>query len=368
MPSQTVMAERSRKDLERRNRRTPREIESSSTMSQNQLKSGGHPYIYVIGATGTAVIDPNNWQLVVIAPGIVPGPTGLLVDNHYLDQSNRLWSVASGTQPVMPWEPPATGLVSVWDAKSFRNEKTIDLGQNVVNTVGMTPDGKFAVVPISTANRLNVYDTNSYEHVATVSVGARPWDMMVSADGKYCCEPDMDSDQLTIVDPKTWKVSGKVPTGEGTAPFMVTISPSSKFASVEGAGHHGGIYAGATGPPAIPTGKGFTNTYVDLTSKSVIKTLPLDFLAVWDEFTPNGKYDFIFGPLAAKTVVVDTETYEVTETIKLQSTPSYITPDPNGKYVYASVKAGLQVIHTSSLQIVNTVPTGGVIGTPLVLM
>src|SRR5207245_8874084 len=69
----------------------------------------------------------------------------------------------------------------------------------------------------------------------------------------------------------------------------------------------------------------------------------------------------------AKTVVVDTGTYEVTETIKLQSTPSYITPDPNGKYVYASVKAGLQVIDTSSLQIVNTVPTGGVIGTPLVL-
>jgi len=368
MSSETVMARRSRKDLERRNRDMPREMESSDAVSQNQMKSGGRPYIYVVGATGTAVIDPANWQLIVIAPGIAPGPTGFLVDNHYLDQSRRLWSVASGTQPIMPWEAPALGRLSVWDSKTFRNENTVVLGQNVVNTVGLTPDGKFAVVPVSTANRLNVYDTNSYQQVATVGVGARPWDMMVSADGKYCCEPDMDSDWLTIVDPKTWKVSGKIPTGEGTAPFMVTISPNSKFASVEGAGHHGGIYAGATGPPAVPTGRGFTNTYVDLTSKSVIKTLPLDFLAVWDEFTPNGKYDFIFGPLAAKTVVVDTETYEVTETIKLQSTPSYITPDPNGKYVYASVKAGLQVIDTSSLQIVNTVPTGGVIGTPLVLM
>src|SRR6266571_40143 len=368
MSSQTVMAKRSRKDLERRNRQMPREMESSKNMmSQNQLKSGGHPYIFVIGATATAVIDPANWQLIVIATGIVPGPTGFLVDNHYLDQSRRLWSVSSATQPVMPWEAPAMGRVSVWDARSFRNEKTIGLGQNVVNTVGLTPDGKFAVVPISTANKLNVYDTSSYEQVATVSVGARPWDMMVSADGKYCCEPDMDSDQLTIVDPTTWKVSGKIPTGEGTAPFMVTISPNSKFASVEGAGHHGGISNGATGPPAVPTGKGFTNTYVDLTSKSVIKTLPLDFLAVWDEFTPNGKYDFIFGPLAAKTVAVDTETYEVTETIKLQSNPSYITPDPNGKYVYASVKDGLQVIDTSSFQVVETIPTGGVTGTPFIL-
>jgi hypothetical protein len=31
------------------------------------------PYIYVIGATGTAVIDPTNRQLIVIAPGITPG-------------------------------------------------------------------------------------------------------------------------------------------------------------------------------------------------------------------------------------------------------------------------------------------------------
>jgi DNA-binding beta-propeller fold protein YncE len=57
----------------------------------------------------------------------------------------------------------------------------------------------------------------------------------------------------------------------------------------------------------------------------------------------------------------------VTKTIALQSITSYVTPDPNGKYVYASVKAGLQVIDTSSLQVVNTVPTGGVMGTPLVL-
>jgi DNA-binding beta-propeller fold protein YncE len=327
----------------------------------------GHPHIYIIGAAGTAVIDTSDWQLVAIASGIEPGPLGFLVDNHYRDRFGRLWSVLSGTQPVFPWQEPAQGRVLVWDGKSFRNENTIRLGQNVVNTVGLTPDGKFAVVPVTTANQLNVYDTESFQQVATVSVGARPWDMMVSPDGKYCCEPDYDSDWLTVVDPKTWKVVGHVPTGEGIGPFMDTISPNSKFASVQGSGFHGGVFNGAIGPPAVATGKGFTNTYVDLASQSVIRTLPLDFLAVWDEFTPNGKYDFIFAAPAAKTVVVDTGTFEVAETIALPSAPSYITPDPNGKYVYASVKAGLLVIDTSSLQIVDTVPTGGVVGTPLVL-
>jgi YVTN family beta-propeller protein len=343
---------------------------SSKQPSAASLRSrakAGHPYIYVVGANGTAVIDPSSWQLITIAPGIALGPTGFLVDNHYRDQSGRLWSVLSATQPVMPWEAPAMGLVSVWDGKTFRNEKTIDLGQNVVNTVGLTPDGKFAVVPVSTANELNVYDTSSFEQVATIPVGLGPWDMMVSPDGKYVCEPDANSDTLTIVDPTTWKVMAKVPTGEGTGPFMDTISPDSKFVSVECAGYHGGIYNGVIGPPAVPTGKGFTNTYVDLASQSVVRSIPLDFLAVWDEFTPDGKYDFIFGAPTAKTVVVDTRTFEVAETIKFQSAPSYITPDPNGKYVYASLKAGLQVIDTSSLQVVDTIPTGGVVGTPLLM-
>jgi len=338
----------------------------SSVASLSSRAKAGHPYIYVVGAEGTAVIDPATWQLIVIAAGVAPGARGLLMDNHYRDQLGRLWSRSSATE-----DGSAAAGVYVSDPKTFRNAKTIRLGHNNVETVGLTPNGKFAVVPISTQNQLNVYDTNSYEQVATVRVGDGPWDMMVSSDGKYCCEPDVNSDWLTIVDPKTWNVTGKVPTGEGSGPFMVTVWPNNRFASVECCGYHGGKFNLATGPPAVPTGKGNAIKFVDLTRKSVIKSLPLDFLAVWDEFTPNGKYDFIFGPEAAKTVVVDAGTLEVTETIPLQSMltgDGYITPDPNGKYVYASVKTGLQVIDTSSLQVVETIPTGGVIGTPYVLM
>ena len=169
------------------------------------------------------------------------------------------------------------------------------------------------VVPVSTENKLHVYDTTTFEEVTTIKVGAHPWDMMVSADGKYCCEPDMDSDTLTIIDPNTWKVTGTVPTGEGTGPFMVTIWPDNKTASVECSGHHGAGY-NHLAPPAVPTGKGFSVSLVDLAKL-------------------NG----------------------------------YITPDPSGKYLYASVETGLQVIDTSSLQVVETIRIGGVVGTPFLL-
>jgi hypothetical protein len=45
----------------------------------------------------------------------------------------------------------------------------------------------------------------------------------------------------------------------------------------------------------------------------------------------------------------------------------YISPHPNRKYLYASVETGLPVINTSSLQVVETMCIGGVVGTPFLL-
>jgi YVTN family beta-propeller protein len=338
--------------------------EMKSSKAAKMTESVNHPYLYVVGANGTAIIDPSNWRVIVTAPRIPPGTHDLIFDNHYPDRLGRVWSVASAEE-----DGSALAGVHVVDPKTLTNAKTISLGQNVAHTPGLTPDRKFAVVPVSSENKLHVYDTNTFEEVATINVGAHPWDMMVSADGKYCCVPNMDSDTLTIIDPQTWKVIGTVPTGEGTGPFMVTIRPDNHAASVECSGHHGAGYH-HLGPPAVPTGKGFSISFVDLGARSVIKSIPLDFLAVWDEFTPDGKYNFFFGSEDAKVVVVDTATLEVVRTIALESKPTlngYITPDPNGKYLYASVETGLQVIDTSSLQVVETIRIGGVVGTPFLL-
>jgi YVTN family beta-propeller protein len=335
-----------------------------SAASLGSQTNSGRPYLYVVGGNGTAVIDPSNWHVVFVAPRVAPKTGERVFDNHYLDQVSRVWSVSSATE-----DGSAQASVYVTDPKTVSDAKTISLGQNVVHTPGLTPDGTFAIVPVSTENKLHVYDTETFEEVATINVGVRPWDMMVSADGKYCCEPDMDSDTLTIIDPKTWKVMGTVPTGEGTGPFMVTIWPDNKTASVECSGHHGAQY-NHLAPPAVSTGKGFSVSFVDLAKRSVIKSIPFDFIAVWDEFTVDGRYNFFFGSEDAKVVVVDTGTLEVVRTIALESKPTlngYVTPDPNGKYLYASVETGLQVIDTSSFQVVETIRISGVVGTPFLL-
>jgi DNA-binding beta-propeller fold protein YncE len=143
-------------------RRKPREM-----MSQEQIQSeAGHPYIYVVGATGTAVIYPSNGRLIVIASGVAPREEFLLVDNHYRDEFGSLWSQTSATE-----DGSIPAAVYVTDPKTFRNEKTIPLGQNAVHTPGLTPDGKFAVVPISTENQLNVHDTSSLQIVDNIPTG-----------------------------------------------------------------------------------------------------------------------------------------------------------------------------------------------------
>jgi DNA-binding beta-propeller fold protein YncE len=322
----------------------------SQVAQLNQQIKAGHPYIYIFSATGTAVVDPSNWQLVIVTGG-VPGS----FDNHYRDQLGRFWTNGNNPAAAYTIEP-----------KTFKTLNTISLGNNILNNIGLTPDGKNAVVPVSTANQLAVYDTSSYQQVTTVNVGKWPCDMMVSPDGKVLGSPDRDSDFYSIVDPKTWQVLNRVQIGDGTAPYMDTISPDSKLASIQNVGYHGGL-ASSVAPPAQPTGKGFSNSYADLKAQTLIKTILLDFQAVFDEFTPDSKYDFIFGGGASKIVVVDVGKLEITTTIPLTAGPSYVTPDPNGKYLYASVKGTLVVIDTSSLQVVNTVQTGGISGTPLVL-
>ncbi len=59
---------------------------------------------------------------------------------------------------------------------------------------------------------------------------------------------------------------------------------------------------------------------------------------------------------------------ELTIALELKPTLNgYVTPDPNSKYLYASVETGLQVIDTSLLQVVETIRIGGVVGTPFLL-
>lgn len=72
--------------------------EMKSSKPVNMAKSPDRPYLYVVGANGTAIVDPTNWQVIVTAPRVSPGKHDLIFDNHYPDRLGRVWSVAAAEE------------------------------------------------------------------------------------------------------------------------------------------------------------------------------------------------------------------------------------------------------------------------------
>jgi len=97
----------------------------------------GRPYLYIVGANGTAIVDPSNGHVIVTAPRIVPGRDGdLIFDNHYRDPLESKPTLNGYITPdpggTYLYASVETGL-QVIDVSSFRVVETIRIG-GVVGT------------------------------------------------------------------------------------------------------------------------------------------------------------------------------------------------------------------------------------------
>ncbi len=72
-------------------------------------------------------------------------------------------------------------VVKVFEADSFREVKTIKVGQNPVNSV-FQPDGQYVYVTNKASNTVSIIDTGQWEVTKTLEVGKTPW-------GLYLFEP-----------------------------------------------------------------------------------------------------------------------------------------------------------------------------------
>jgi YVTN family beta-propeller protein len=65
-------------------------------------------------------------------------------------------------------------------------------------------------------------DAHSYELLNSIKVGARPWGIELSPDGKYLFSANGPSNDISVVDLTTEKEVTRVKTG--TSPWGVTIA------------------------------------------------------------------------------------------------------------------------------------------------
>jgi YVTN family beta-propeller protein len=149
-----------------------------------------------------------------------------------------------------------TGKVQVFDANPpFSPLKTIDTGPitNHVNFV-RNPHGMFAYVTVGGLNEVQVFRTDDFSKVTTISVGKLPHGIWPSGDGSRVYVGLENDDKLIAIDTLTNTVIATVPIGQ--APQAVNYVPN---AVPEGAGKAGLEPIGVAGQAAhftmVPAGR-----------------------------------------------------------------------------------------------------------------
>lgn len=108
------------------------------------------------------------------------------------------------------------GKVQVFNARPpFNVIKTMDTGAitNHVNIV-RNEKGSFAYVTIGGLNEVKVFDTETFEHIATVPVGRLPHGLWPSGDGTRVYVGIENDDVLMAIDTLTNKVIATIPVGQ----------------------------------------------------------------------------------------------------------------------------------------------------------
>ena len=118
------------------------------------------------------------------------------------------------------------GKVMVFDARPpFAVLKTIDTGPitNHVNFAA-TRKGQHAYVTVGGLNQVKVFRTDSFQQVATISVGDLPHGLWPSGDGRRMYVGLENADALSVIDTATHRVVTHVPVGQ--APQAVVFVPN----------------------------------------------------------------------------------------------------------------------------------------------
>lgn len=255
-------------------------------------------------------------------------------------------------------------------------------------------DGKLAFVPIygnsgvgkpgTDGANIAVIDIASHKVVGNIAFdhGVRPHCPMIGPkDGKLYVTTELDK-TITIIDPKTLKIVGAVPTGQPES-HMLVLSHDGRRA-----------YTANVGPgtvsvidlharkvlKVIPVSRNtqrisispddkrvFTAdqtkpqmAVIDTTTNTVAKWIPIEGIGYGSAPTPEGRWLLVALPDQNKVAIIDLKTMQVARTVPVGAYPQEVLVRPDGKAAYVSCEHANQVaeIDTATWKVIRTIPTG----------
>ncbi len=240
--------------------------------------------------------------------------------------------------------------------------KKVETGssQNYTET---TPDGRYAIVAARFADEFLKIDVDRNspafgEVVARAKhlEGAQPCDMTLSPDGKFAYAPDRGTDTFSVLDLERFEVIATVPVPPLVAeppiePFMATASPDGKLVFVENIEGQGTVSVFDVSEPEKP------REIERFTQEQGLGLRPLT-----DEFTYDGKLNFVINRGSSDLTVVDVENLEIIGSIPLVEGGNPVTGDLSldGTKLYVPVQNRnfVVVVDVAELRVLKTIPVG----------
>jgi YVTN family beta-propeller protein len=212
-----------------------------------------------------------------------------------------------------------------------------------------SPDGKFAYVPIygdsgvgkpgSDGTHMLVIDLAAHKVVGNVDFGKgiRPHCPLIGPkDGMIYVSTELDN-TISIIDPKTLKIVGTVPTGQPEA-HMVALTRDGKRA-----------YTANVGPGTV--------SVIDLAAKKTTAIIPISPQTQRIALSVDDKWVFTSDQTQPRLAVIDTATNKIAHWVTLPGTGYGTAPTADGKYLIVCVpkKNVVAVVDLKKLEVVKTI-------------
>lgn len=199
--------------------------------------------------------------------------------------------------------------LSVIDPATNKQTAAIDVGAYTGHEVIASPDGKLAIVPIygssgvgkpgTDGQRIDVIDIASGKIIHTIEMphGVRPHMPLYDPAGKTLYVSTELDKTVTAFDPKTWKPTVTLPTGQEQS-HMYIISHSGKR-----------MYTANVGPGNV--------SVIDIPTRKVVATIPISATTQRISVSNDDKYVFTADQTKNQLAVIDTATNTVKQWIPI---------------------------------------------------
>jgi YVTN family beta-propeller protein len=234
------------------------------------------------------------------------------------------------------------------DPAAGRQIATVDVGGVTGHEVIASPDGRLAYVPIygnsgvglpgTDGSTLAVIDIASRKIVGSVDFGhgVRPHCPLINSKDKQLYVTTEIDQAVSVIDPATLKVVGKVPTG----------APESHMLAITRDGRHG--YTANVGPGSV--------SVLDLESRKTITTIPVAPKIQRISLSVDDKSVFTADQTRPQLAVIDTATNKIKTWIPLPALGYGAAPTPDGHWLVVPLRDSKQVavVDLSMMKVAHT--------------